>query len=87
MEARGADERDGTIYDPVSRDCLARVGGGGGTRLLALQPQRKTVYDRGDLGNPLVRLGKDSSPTECSEQQLISILPLTGCKAGGGGCN
>lgn len=29
MEARGADERDSTIYDPVSRDCLARVWGGG----------------------------------------------------------
>lgn len=40
--ARGADERESTIYDLASRDCLTGVGG---NCLLALQPQRKTVFD------------------------------------------
>lgn len=39
---RGNDERESTIYDLASRDCLT---GGEGTCLLALQPQRKTLFD------------------------------------------
>lgn len=42
MEARGADERDSTIYDPVSRDCFARVGG---ALVCSPHPQRIMVLD------------------------------------------
>lgn len=42
IEAREANERESTIYDLVSRDCLTGVGL---TCLLALPPQCRTVFD------------------------------------------
>lgn len=83
MEARGADERERTIYDLLSRDCLT---GEGGTCVLALPPQCRPVFDRW-RASLTCRSDRQKMENcdECSEQQPISIPPLTGCRAGG--CN